>query len=106
MRIAVCLKRVPDTPSRIVVGTAREKVRVASALFDLPRISRAFASGELSYSKVRSLSCVATPHNEAQLLEYAQQATAEQLYGIVPEHDEVELAVVRAALEHALQGAQ
>ncbi len=63
----------------IVVGTAREKVRVASALFDLPRISRAFASGELSYSKVRSLSRVATPHNEAQLLEYAQQATAEQV---------------------------
>ena len=29
----------------IVVGTAREKVRVASALFDLPEISRAFASG-------------------------------------------------------------
>ena len=30
---------------------------------------------------------------------YGQQATAEQLYGIVPEHDEVELAVVRAALD-------
>jgi len=63
----------------IVVGTAREKVRVASALFDLPRISRAFASRELSYSKVRSLSRVATPQNEAQLLDYAQQATAEQV---------------------------
>ena len=63
----------------IVVGTAREKVRVAQALFDLPRISRAFAAGELSYSKVRSLSRVANPLNEAQLLEYAQQATAEQV---------------------------
>ncbi|MCG3171819.1 MAG: hypothetical protein CALGDGBN_03524 [Pseudomonadales bacterium] len=63
----------------IVVGTAREKVRVAAALFDLPRISRAFAAGELSYSKVRSLSRVATPHTEAQLLAYAQQATAEQV---------------------------
>ena len=30
---------------------------------------------------------------------YGQEATAEQLYGIVPEHDLVELAVVRAALE-------
>lgn len=30
---------------------------------------------------------------------YGQQATASQLYGIVPEHDDVELAVVRAALE-------
>jgi hypothetical protein len=63
----------------IVIGTAREKVRVAQALFDLPHISRAFAAGELSYSKVRSLSRVATPQNEARLLEYAQQATAEQV---------------------------
>jgi putative glutamine amidotransferase len=30
---------------------------------------------------------------------YGQEPTAEQLYGIVPEHDEVELAVVTAALE-------
>jgi hypothetical protein len=63
----------------IVIGTAREKVRVASALFDLPHISRAFAAGELSYSKVRSLSRFATPQNESRLLEYAQQATAEQV---------------------------
>ena len=30
---------------------------------------------------------------------YGQHPTAEELYGVVPEHDEVELAVVRAALE-------
>ena len=30
---------------------------------------------------------------------YGQEASAEQLYGIVAEHDEVELAVVRAALD-------
>ncbi|MEQ1873999.1 MAG: gamma-glutamyl-gamma-aminobutyrate hydrolase family protein [Ilumatobacteraceae bacterium] len=30
---------------------------------------------------------------------YGQEPTAEQLYGIVPEHDEVELAVVRAAID-------
>ena len=29
---------------------------------------------------------------------YGEEPTAEQLYGIVPEHDEVELAVVRSAL--------
>lgn len=33
---------------------------------------------------------------------YGQEAAAEQLYGIVPEHDEVELAVVRAALSRDL----
>ena len=30
---------------------------------------------------------------------YGQEPSAKQLYGIVPEHDEVELAVVRAALD-------
>jgi putative glutamine amidotransferase len=30
---------------------------------------------------------------------YGQQAAADELYGIVPEHDEVELATVRAALD-------
>lgn len=30
---------------------------------------------------------------------YGQQPTAEQLYGIVPEHDEMELAVARAVLD-------
>lgn len=33
---------------------------------------------------------------------YGQEATAEQLYGIVAEHDEVELAVVRSALEFGM----
>ncbi len=63
----------------IVVGTAREKVRVAMALFELPGISKSFAAGDLSYSKVRSLSRVATPHNEARLLDHALGATAEQV---------------------------
>jgi len=38
--------------------TALEKVRVAHALKTLPGISGAFASGELSYSKVRALTRV------------------------------------------------
>ena len=37
------------------MATAREKVRVARALKQLPLISAAFSAGELSYSKVRSL---------------------------------------------------
>jgi hypothetical protein len=35
------------------LGTARQYVRIAKALPDLARISAAFSSGELSYSKVR-----------------------------------------------------
>jgi hypothetical protein len=60
-------------------GTAREKLRVANALFDLPRISTAFAKGELSYSKARYLSRVATPTTEEHLLDYAIKATASQV---------------------------
>ena len=61
------------------LGTAREKVRVAMALFDLPACSAAFAQGSLSYSKARALSRVANRHNEKDLLEFAERATAAQV---------------------------
>lgn len=60
-------------------GTAREKLRVANALFDLPKISGAFQKGDLSYSKARYLTRVATPTREEQLLDYALKATAAQV---------------------------
>ncbi|HXJ19730.1 MAG TPA: DUF222 domain-containing protein [Polyangia bacterium] len=60
-------------------GTAREKVRVARALGTLPRIDEAFASGKLSYAKVRAVTRIATPHNEEQALETAMAATGAQL---------------------------
>ena len=41
--------------------TAREKVRVARALTELPLLSEALARGELGYSKVRTLTRIATP---------------------------------------------
>ena len=50
------------------LGAAREKVRVARALGALPALARALARGELSYSKVRALTRVATPETEARLL--------------------------------------
>jgi hypothetical protein len=52
---------------------------VALVLFDLPKISDAFAVGLLSYSKVRSLTRVATRHNEEELLEHARSRTASQV---------------------------
>jgi|FLOH01.1.fsa_nt_gi hypothetical protein len=61
------------------LGTAREKVRVAMALFDLPACSAAFAQGSLSYSKARALSRVANRHNEKDLLAFAVKATAAQV---------------------------
>ena len=58
---------------------AREKVRVARALGSLPHIDDAFRHGCVSYSKVRALTRVATPENEASLLEMARSSTAAQL---------------------------
>ncbi len=60
-------------------GTAREKLRVANALFDLPKISGAFQKGDLSYSKARYLSRIATPTTEEHLLDFALKATAVQV---------------------------
>src|SRR5688500_10119142 len=42
----------------IAPGSAREHVRVARRLRELPLIRAAFAEGELSYSKVRALTRV------------------------------------------------
>jgi hypothetical protein len=56
--------------------TAREKVRVAHALKDLPALSKAFSFGELSYAKVRELTRVANRDNEEQLVEFALRHTA------------------------------
>ncbi len=63
----------------IELATAREKVRVALALFDLPKISVAFETGRLSYSKVRSLTRVATRCDEEELVEHAFGRTASQV---------------------------
>ncbi|HXU00358.1 MAG TPA: DUF222 domain-containing protein [Polyangia bacterium] len=60
-------------------GAAREKVRVARALGRFPAIDAAMASGRLSYAKVRALTRVATPTNEARLVEIALAATGAQL---------------------------
>lgn len=60
----------------ISIGVAREKVRVARALPDLPQISQAFSEGRVSYSKVRAMTRVATPKNEDALLNVALHGTA------------------------------
>ncbi|MDA1301156.1 MAG: DUF222 domain-containing protein [Proteobacteria bacterium] len=58
---------------------AREKVRVARALVDLPQINEAFRVGEISYSKVRAMTRVATPDNEALLVTVAKYGTASHM---------------------------
>ena len=58
--------------------TAQEKVRVARALWFLPQIDEALRRGDLSYSKVRALTRVATQANETELLAFALDASAAQ----------------------------
>jgi hypothetical protein len=65
------------------LGAARERVRVARALGDLPLLSSALARGELSYAKVRALTRVATVETEARLLNVGRQGTAEHVERIV-----------------------
>src|SRR4051812_19897456 len=60
-------------------GAAREKVRVARALGSLPHISDGLRRGVLSYAKVRALTRVATPENDATLAEMSREATGAQL---------------------------
>ncbi len=60
-------------------NAAVEKLRVARALDELPQIDEAFRRGDLSYSKVRALTRVATGVSETDLLDVALQASAAQL---------------------------
>jgi hypothetical protein len=64
-------------------GAAREHVRVARALAALPRLSQALGRGELSYSKVRELTRVATPETEERLLAVGRAGTAQHVERIV-----------------------
>ena len=65
------------------LGAAREKVRVARALEDLPQLSEGMRSGVLSYSKVRALTRVATAENEEELMGFALHGTASHVETLV-----------------------
>ncbi len=74
----------------IAIGAAREKVRVAHCLAELPLIDAAFATGEISYSKVRAMTRVATPENEEYLLMIAQHGTASHMEQVVSKYRKVQ----------------
>jgi hypothetical protein len=78
-------------------GTAREHVRVARALRDLPVIRARFAAGKLSYAKVRALTRIAAPATEAGLAELAGPMTANQLERFARAHRQVTRADDAAA---------
>jgi hypothetical protein len=84
-------------------GAAREKVRVARALEALPGIAVAMGRGELSYSKVRALTRVATPETEASLLMIALHGTADHVEAVVRGYRRAcqAAALSREAQQHA-----
>ena len=67
----------------ISMPAAHERVRVARALKELSAIGAAMGRGQLSYSKVRALTRVATADNEATLVRMALEATAHQVEELV-----------------------
>ncbi len=73
----------------IAMTAAREKVRTARALEGLPKINAAFQKGELSFSKVRAMTRVATVENESHLLNIAEYGTAQHMEILVKSYRKV-----------------
>jgi hypothetical protein len=70
----------------IGMNAAREKVRVAHALAELPKINEGFANGTLSYSKVRAMTRIADESNEDYLLMIARHGTAHHVENLVSKY--------------------
>src|SRR5439155_4456441 len=90
----------------LALGPAREWVRVARALGTLPRLAQGLARGEISYSKVRAVTRVATPETEERLLAVARAGTAVHVERIVRGWRRVDrnAEVRQAARQHASRG--
>jgi hypothetical protein len=73
----------------IGLNAAREKLRVAHALSDLPKIAAAFAAGRVSYSKVRAMTRIADSSNEDYLMMIATHGTAYHVETLVQKYRRV-----------------
>jgi hypothetical protein len=63
----------------IEVCTVREWLRIGRKLVGLPVVNAAYDEGRLSYSKLRALTRIATPENEAELCGIAERVPAGRL---------------------------
>ncbi|HEX8106158.1 MAG TPA: HNH endonuclease signature motif containing protein [Kofleriaceae bacterium] len=66
--------------------TAQDRLRVARALSDLPRITAALSAGDLPFSAVRELTRVATPATEASWVAAATGKNLRQIEELVADH--------------------
>ena len=74
-------------------NAARERVRVARALAELPLMSDAMRRGELSYSKVRALTRIARPDTEESLVDLGRAGTAAHAERVVREWRRIDRTV-------------
>jgi hypothetical protein len=70
----------------IALGAAREKVRTAHALENLPKVAAAMERGELSYSKARAITRVACAKTEDYFLSLGLRGTAHHVETIVRQY--------------------
>ena len=82
------------------MAAARERVRVARALERLPVLRVALAAGQVTYSKVRAVTRVATAAIETMLVELALAGTASQLDRICSAYRRVRRYEIDRALAH------
>ena len=66
--------------------TARERIRIATALDEMPELADALASGELSYSAVRELTRVATRETEREWIDAVRGKNLRQVEALVGKH--------------------
>ena len=70
--------------------TARDHVRVARGLEQLPIVRAAFAAGGLSFSKTRALTRIERPIDEEAMVELARATTAAELDRLVAGHRQID----------------
>ena len=66
--------------------TARERIRIATALDEMPELATALASGQLSYSAVRELTRVATRGTEHEWIDAVRGKNLRQVEELVGKH--------------------
>lgn len=64
-------------------GAAREKVRVAGRLRELPEVAEAFGRGEMSWTQVRAITRVARPDDGIDWVEIARSTSGAQIEKLV-----------------------
>lgn len=81
------------------MNTAREKLRVAKCIESLPLIDEAFKNADVSYSKVRAMTRVATPENEGYLLYICKYGTASHIEQLVRKYKKVQQSEAAESIE-------